>query len=147
MQVFRLEFLKFRILEILNFHPCNYYFIFSSQVLFSISQKLIQHQIINYTEILKWLQEILVCRNSFLQKHSSNANIGSNIPVCKQAHIKLEVCIHNTIINQLQVNPVLSGHSKRIPKLMVFKTDYHLMQVKSIAECSKRAFCNTSTFI
>ena len=28
-----------------------------------------------------------------------------------------------------------------------FKTDYRLMQVKSIAECSKRAFCNTSTFI
>ena len=26
---------------------------------------------------------------------------------------------------------------------LVFKTDYHLMQVKSIAECSKRAFCNT----
>ena len=25
----------------------------------------------------------------------------------------------------------------------VFKTNYHLMQVKSIAECSKRAFCNT----
>ena len=34
------------------------------------------------------------------------------------------------------VKPVLSGHSKRSPKL-VFKTDYHLMQVKSIAECSK----------
>ena len=26
---------------------------------------------------------------------------------------------------------------------MVFKTDYHLMQVKGIAESSKRAFCNT----
>ena len=26
---------------------------------------------------------------------------------------------------------------------LVFKTDYGLMQVKSIAECSKRAFCNT----
>ena len=34
------------------------------------------------------------------------------------------------------VKPVLSGHSKRIPKL-VFKTDYRLMQVKCIAECSK----------
>ena len=34
------------------------------------------------------------------------------------------------------VKPVLSGHSKRRPKL-VFKTDYRLMQVKSIAECSK----------
>ena len=34
------------------------------------------------------------------------------------------------------VKPVLSSHSKRTQKL-VFKTDYHLMQVKSIAECSK----------
>ena len=34
------------------------------------------------------------------------------------------------------VKPVLSGHSKRTQKL-VFKTDYCLMQVKSIAECSK----------
>ena len=40
------------------------------------------------------------------------------------------------------VKPVLSGHSKRRSKL-VFKTDYRLIQVKSIAECSKRAFCNT----
>ena len=34
------------------------------------------------------------------------------------------------------VKPVLSGYSKRRPKL-VLKTDYCLMQVKSIAECSK----------
>ena len=34
------------------------------------------------------------------------------------------------------------GHSKEEQRL-VFKTDYRLMQVKSIAECSKRAFCNT----
>ena len=33
------------------------------------------------------------------------------------------------------VTPVLRGHSKRRQKL-VFKNDYHLMQVKSIAECS-----------
>ena len=26
---------------------------------------------------------------------------------------------------------------------LVFKTDYRLMQVKSIAECSKGTFCNT----
>ena len=32
------------------------------------------------------------------------------------------------------VKPVLSGHSNRGPKL-IFKTDFHLMQVKSIAEC------------
>ena len=35
------------------------------------------------------------------------------------------------------VKPVLSGHSKKTQKY-VFKTDNHLMQVKSIAE-----FCNT----
>ena len=46
----------------------------------------------------------------------------------------------------IRVKPVIGSHSKRRPKL-VFKTDYHLMQVKSIAECSKRAFCNTLTFI
>ena len=34
------------------------------------------------------------------------------------------------------VKPVLSGHSQKDQKL-VFKTNYHLMQVKSIAEWSK----------
>ena len=37
---------------------------------------------------------------------------------------------------------VISVHSK-IDKTKVLKTDNRLMQVKSIAECSKRAFCNT----
>lgn len=46
--------------------PINTFWDVSSQVLFSISQKLIQHQIVNYTEILKWLREILRCRNAFL---------------------------------------------------------------------------------
>ena len=36
----------------------------------------------------------------------------------------------------------VKGHSQKRPK-MVFKTSYRLMQVKSIAECSKGAFCNT----
>ncbi|XP_025089023.1 neurofibromin-like isoform X8 [Pomacea canaliculata] len=71
--------------------PINTFWDISSQVSFYISQRLIQHQIVNYTEILKWLREILICRNRFLQKHSANANVGSNIPVCRQAHIKLEV--------------------------------------------------------
>lgn len=63
----------------------------SSQVLFSISQKLIQHQIVNYTDILKWLREILICRNIFLSQNKDYANVGSQIAICKQAHIKLEV--------------------------------------------------------
>lgn len=50
--------------------------------------------IINYTEILKWLRDILVCRNAFLLRHKdyANCNIGAHIAICKQAHIKLEVC-------------------------------------------------------
>ena len=36
---------------------------------------------------------------------------------------------------ECKVKPVLSGHSKR--SKLVFMTDYCLMQVKSIAECSK----------
>ncbi|XP_076037771.1 neurofibromin-like [Oratosquilla oratoria] len=73
--------------------PINTFWDVSSQVLFSISQKLIQHQIINYTEILKWLRDILVCRNAFLRRHKdyANCNIGAHIAICKQAHIKLEV--------------------------------------------------------
>ena len=40
------------------------------------------------------------------------------------------------------VKHVLSGHSK-IDKIKVLKTNGSLMKVESIAECSKRAFCNT----
>ncbi|XP_071054810.1 neurofibromin isoform X2 [Onthophagus taurus] len=71
--------------------PINTFWDVSSQVLFSISQKLIQHQIMNYTDILKWLREILLCRNAFLLRHKEYANLGSQIAICKQAHIKLEV--------------------------------------------------------
>ena len=60
-----------------------------------------------------------------------------NYPACKDFIIRE---IRNSNINT--VKPVLSGQSKRRPEL-VFKTDCRLMQVKSIAECSKRAFCNT----
>lgn len=63
----------------------------SSSVLFSISQKLIQHQIVNYCEVLKWLREILKCRNAFLRCNRENANQGSNIAIARQAQIKLEV--------------------------------------------------------
>ncbi|GAB6033713.1 Neurofibromin 1 [Chamberlinius hualienensis] len=71
--------------------PINTFWDVSSQVLFTISQKLIQHLVVNYTDILKWLKEILICRNTFLTPHKEYANIGSNVAICKQAHIKLEV--------------------------------------------------------
>ena len=40
------------------------------------------------------------------------------------------------------VKPVSNGHSQKDQKL-VFKTNYRLMQVKSIAEWPKGAFCKT----
>ena len=40
------------------------------------------------------------------------------------------------------VQPVLNGTQKKT-RQKDFKTEDHLMQVKSIAECSREAFCNT----
>ncbi|RVE54409.1 hypothetical protein evm_000894 [Chilo suppressalis] len=71
--------------------PLNTFWDISSQVLYNISQKLIQRQIGNYREVLRWLRDILTCRNEFLAKHKDYANVGSQIPICRQAHIKLEV--------------------------------------------------------
>ena len=51
----------------------------------------------------------------------------------------------NANIAELRKNSpyyILSGHSK-IDKTKVLKTNCSLMKVKSIAECSLRAFCNT----
>ena len=73
--------------------PINTFWDLSSQVLFSMSQKLIQHLIVNYTDVLKWLRIILECRNQFLKKHREYANVGSQIAICRQAHIKLEVVL------------------------------------------------------
>ena len=48
----------------------------------------------------------------------------------------------NHFVKAYTAKPVLSGHSK-IGKTRVLKTNGSLMKVESIAECSKRAFCNT----
>ena len=45
---------------------------------------------------------------------------------------------HTLLERYCTVKPVLSGHSKKDKKL-VFKTDYRLMEVESIAECSKES--------
>ena len=52
----------------------------------------------------------------------------------------LQICY--MLVLSSTVKPVLSDHPNKDQKL-AFNTDYCLMQVKSIAECSKRAFCNT----
>uniref|UniRef100_A0A672PC20 Neurofibromin 1 n=2 Tax=Sinocyclocheilus grahami TaxID=75366 RepID=A0A672PC20_SINGR len=74
--------------------PIETFWDISSQVLFLICKKLIGHQMINSTEILKWLREILLCRNKFLLKNKECATQGSLILISKQAQTKLEVCLY-----------------------------------------------------
>ncbi|XP_055063904.2 neurofibromin [Misgurnus anguillicaudatus] len=74
--------------------PMETFWDISSQVLFFICKKLYGHQLINSTEILKWLREILICRNKFLLRNKERATAGSNIAICRQAQTKLEVCLY-----------------------------------------------------
>ena len=55
--------------------------------------------------------------------------------------MKKQVRYHTNIMSGT-VKPVLRGHSK-IDETNVLKTNGSLMKVKSIAECSLGAFCNT----
>ncbi|XP_029556774.1 neurofibromin isoform X6 [Salmo trutta] len=74
--------------------PIETFWDISSQVLFFICKKLVGHQMINSTEILKWLREILICRNKFLLRNKERATVGSGIPICRQAQTKLEVSLY-----------------------------------------------------
>uniref|UniRef100_A0A672MNZ6 Neurofibromin 1 n=2 Tax=Sinocyclocheilus grahami TaxID=75366 RepID=A0A672MNZ6_SINGR len=74
--------------------PIETFWDISSQVLFLNCKKLIGHQMINSTEILKWLREILICRNKFLLKNKECATQGSLILISRQAQTKLEVCLY-----------------------------------------------------
>ncbi|XP_060751523.1 neurofibromin isoform X2 [Tachysurus vachellii] len=74
--------------------PMETFWDVSSQVLYFICSKLIRDQQMNSTEILKWLREILICRNKFLQRNKERAATGSSIPMCRQAQAKLEVCLY-----------------------------------------------------
>ncbi|KAM6970361.1 neurofibromin-like [Aplochiton taeniatus] len=73
--------------------PLETFWDISSQVIVSICFKLIGHQMANSTEVLKWLREILICRNNFLLRNKECAILGSGIPFCRQAQTKLEVCL------------------------------------------------------
>uniref|UniRef100_A0AAY5LD07 Neurofibromin n=1 Tax=Esox lucius TaxID=8010 RepID=A0AAY5LD07_ESOLU len=74
--------------------PIETFWDISSQVLFLICKKLIGHQMMNSTEVLKWLREVLICRNKFLLKNKECATQGSGIPICRQAQTKLEVSLY-----------------------------------------------------
>ena len=60
------------------------------------------------------------------------------------AFVLVAACLtaYEVSINYNTVKPVLSGHSKN-GNTNVLKTDGSLMQVESIAECSRGAFCNS----
>ena len=60
-------------------------------MLFSVSQKLVSYQILNGTEVLKWLSEVLALRNCFLNKYKDHATVDCNIPRTREAQDKLEV--------------------------------------------------------
>ena len=68
-----------------------------------------------------------------------------NLQQCREASTGTAT-FYRWVSNSYTVKPVLSDHSKK-DQTLAFKTDYFLMQVKSIAEYSKRAFCNTFDFI
>ena len=58
-------------------------------------------------------------------------------PSNKNRNKNFQPCVdYETETKYITVKPVLSGHSKRRPKI-VLKMDYCLMQVKRIAKCSK----------
>ena len=55
----------------------------------------------------------------------------------------VQVVRTKTPLRQNYSKTCFKGATQKEDQKLVFKTDYWLMQVKSIAECSKRAFCNT----
>uniref|UniRef100_A0A8C5SAB8 Neurofibromin 1 n=1 Tax=Laticauda laticaudata TaxID=8630 RepID=A0A8C5SAB8_LATLA len=57
----------------------------------------ISNQILSSTEILKWLREILICRNKFLLKNKESTVGCSGTPICRQAQTKLEVALYMSL--------------------------------------------------
>ena len=85
------------------------------------------HRIIN--EVILENQETVICQqNYFFFLIVPVVDPVKNVYIRKKCKCTLKA--------------VLSDHSK-IDKTKVFKTNGSLMKVESIAECSKRAFCNT----
>ncbi|XP_077775582.1 neurofibromin isoform X3 [Podarcis muralis] len=77
--------------------PIETFWEISSQMLFCICKRLTSNQILSSTEILKWLREILICRNTFLLKNKESAAGCSGTPICRQAQTKLEVALYMSL--------------------------------------------------
>ncbi|XP_048582480.1 neurofibromin-like isoform X2 [Nematostella vectensis] len=61
----------------------------SSHVLVSVAEVLNNHGS-HSTRMLKYLKELIICKNEFLRRHREHASTGSHIPICSLAQTKLE---------------------------------------------------------
>lgn len=85
-------------------------------MLFLVCRKLISQQLANGTEVLKWLREILICRNKFLLKNKVRSC--SKIPLTTQTqlcvHLSLPACGFNACVCVF-----LPHRSRSVPRWVV----------------------------
>ena len=90
--------------------------------------------------ILTWSSNVTSAKSPFSQAPGfiiiSSINCAYKALVKENIKRKVNGSSDKNDLSTVHVKPVLSGHLKRRPKL-VFKTDYRLIQVKTIAKCSK----------
>ncbi|CAH8500828.1 unnamed protein product [Heterobilharzia americana] len=85
-----------------NLHsPAQAFWEISPQLLYSIAQKLINRNIPNSCDVLKWLREILVCRIKFLQQHCDYANLSGccTLGLLTSSNLPTEGDMNNTSIS------------------------------------------------
>ena len=97
-----------------------------------VSEQFLDHFSIIFVWMLK-IQTVKLNNKNYIKMHRE---IHKKCQVVDKNHQQYKM--ERKYLSQCKctVKPVLSGHSKRRPKL-IFKTDYRFMQVKSIEECSK----------
>lgn len=60
-------------------------------MLFLICRKLIGQQMVNGTEVLKWLREILICRNKFLLKNKVQSHVSHQVALLVTKRVSRQV--------------------------------------------------------
>ncbi|XP_071946540.1 neurofibromin-like [Antedon mediterranea] len=105
----------------------------SYQVLFSVSQKLINQQIMNVIDILKWFSEVLALRNKFLNKFKDHATVSQYIPNMSKAQNVLEVVflmhLCSSDLETVLVSMSCFGHLCEEADICWGADDYYILQV------------------
>lgn len=86
------------------------FWIISSNVLYSIAQRLTSRHIMNFCEVLRWLKEILICRNNYLKQRRDRLDLTGLPKIWHQALIKLEV-VFFFYLWSLDIDAVLTSMS------------------------------------